>query len=517
MPPANVTVDSYTILGIARDADIKEINAAYKRLALKFHPDKAGTGDATNARFQKVQYAVELLRDPSRRAQLDRVLDIKGKRRWAGHAPGDWPAPATDADAGRSSKRGCRGTNSGQREGGPENAFHDHFPTDRPPKRDFKKDSRGIFDQLPKRNRYHRSNDFGFSSGSSRYMYSFGNSVHMDPDSEESKASKARFRAENAQWQREWDGIDLEVERARAEARKQAMRHRVVRDMEEQLEKERAEAKKHTPHVAPFDQAICNAVNGLRSPPGVWGRTQGPTYYAGYNLMDWNNLSTINNIMYQEPKSTKPTGTEKEPIQLEDPFEAPSSPAPSVSEVLTQSSPISSSSARSYCASNRPASIIASESPTRPCSVNSGSGDHSPLGEPLDPSSPAAQLINTYLASYESSLRPLIPHFKQKLADPLGRYTANELATELQGVVLESYSAWLEDIRVSMSFGTHATARKSPEACSHLGGWYKEYGQAQCVTCQFWSPLFILTCRGCGLKGCIRCKFNGDAFVLKKH
>lgn len=54
MPPVNVTIDSYTILGVARDADIKEINAAYKRLALKFHPDKAGNGDAAIARFQKV-------------------------------------------------------------------------------------------------------------------------------------------------------------------------------------------------------------------------------------------------------------------------------------------------------------------------------------------------------------------------------------------------------------------------------------------------------------------------------
>jgi curved DNA-binding protein CbpA len=54
MSPPKVTVDYYAILGVARDATIKDINAAYKRLALKLHPDKTGGDAASIERFQKV-------------------------------------------------------------------------------------------------------------------------------------------------------------------------------------------------------------------------------------------------------------------------------------------------------------------------------------------------------------------------------------------------------------------------------------------------------------------------------
>lgn len=55
MSTAKVSIDAYAILGVERDAGITEINAAYKRLALKLHPDKAGNADATTERFQKVR------------------------------------------------------------------------------------------------------------------------------------------------------------------------------------------------------------------------------------------------------------------------------------------------------------------------------------------------------------------------------------------------------------------------------------------------------------------------------
>lgn len=54
MSTAKVMIDSYAILGVTRDASTKEINAAYKRLALKLHPDKAGNEHAAIERFQKV-------------------------------------------------------------------------------------------------------------------------------------------------------------------------------------------------------------------------------------------------------------------------------------------------------------------------------------------------------------------------------------------------------------------------------------------------------------------------------
>ena len=49
-------MNCYEILGIPPNADLKDVNSAYKRLALKYHPDKTGADDA-HLEFQKVQYS----------------------------------------------------------------------------------------------------------------------------------------------------------------------------------------------------------------------------------------------------------------------------------------------------------------------------------------------------------------------------------------------------------------------------------------------------------------------------
>jgi DnaJ-class molecular chaperone len=54
MSTVHLTIDSYAVLGVSQIADIKEINAVYKRLALKSHPDKAGGTEAAIERFREV-------------------------------------------------------------------------------------------------------------------------------------------------------------------------------------------------------------------------------------------------------------------------------------------------------------------------------------------------------------------------------------------------------------------------------------------------------------------------------
>lgn len=49
----------HDVLGVAPDAPLFEVRAAYKKLAMKHHPDRAG-GDL--ARFQEVQAAYDALR-----------------------------------------------------------------------------------------------------------------------------------------------------------------------------------------------------------------------------------------------------------------------------------------------------------------------------------------------------------------------------------------------------------------------------------------------------------------------
>jgi len=66
--------DYYAILGVKRDADEGEIKKAYRRLAMKHHPDRVASGEkeAAEAKFKEITEAYEVLRDPERRATYDR-------------------------------------------------------------------------------------------------------------------------------------------------------------------------------------------------------------------------------------------------------------------------------------------------------------------------------------------------------------------------------------------------------------------------------------------------------------
>jgi curved DNA-binding protein CbpA len=51
----------YEILGVAQGASLKVINQAYKKLALKYHPDKTGGRKSHELRFQQVCRMLEAL------------------------------------------------------------------------------------------------------------------------------------------------------------------------------------------------------------------------------------------------------------------------------------------------------------------------------------------------------------------------------------------------------------------------------------------------------------------------
>uniref|UniRef100_A0A7S2GV42 J domain-containing protein n=1 Tax=Haptolina brevifila TaxID=156173 RepID=A0A7S2GV42_9EUKA len=76
--------DPYEILEVARDANAGAIKAAYRKAALKFHPDKhAEAGeeerDAAEAKFQQVSLANTVLSDPVKKRQYDagaRLRDV---------------------------------------------------------------------------------------------------------------------------------------------------------------------------------------------------------------------------------------------------------------------------------------------------------------------------------------------------------------------------------------------------------------------------------------------------------
>ncbi len=62
--------DYYEVLGVAKTADEREIKKAYKRLAMKYHPDRNQEKDA-ESQFKEVKEAYEILTDDQKRAAYD--------------------------------------------------------------------------------------------------------------------------------------------------------------------------------------------------------------------------------------------------------------------------------------------------------------------------------------------------------------------------------------------------------------------------------------------------------------
>ncbi|MCW3977473.1 MAG: DnaJ domain-containing protein, partial [Candidatus Bathyarchaeota archaeon] len=63
--------DYYDLLNVSRDATKEEIKKAYRKLALKYHPDRNKSSDA-EAKFKEISEAYAILSDDEKRMQYDR-------------------------------------------------------------------------------------------------------------------------------------------------------------------------------------------------------------------------------------------------------------------------------------------------------------------------------------------------------------------------------------------------------------------------------------------------------------
>jgi curved DNA-binding protein len=71
----------YRTLGISPQADEKQIRAAYLALVKQYHPD---TGEGSSAeKFNEIQQAYVVLRDPEQRAAYDRERLLREPTRWS--------------------------------------------------------------------------------------------------------------------------------------------------------------------------------------------------------------------------------------------------------------------------------------------------------------------------------------------------------------------------------------------------------------------------------------------------
>ena len=63
--------DHYKVLGLPRDAEVKAIKKAYRKLALKWHPDKNPDCTECKDTMASVSKAYEVLSDPKKRLNFD--------------------------------------------------------------------------------------------------------------------------------------------------------------------------------------------------------------------------------------------------------------------------------------------------------------------------------------------------------------------------------------------------------------------------------------------------------------
>ncbi len=63
--------DYYKILGITKPSSASEIKKAYRKLALKYHPDKTKGDKLLEDKFKKISEAYAVLSDPEKKTQYD--------------------------------------------------------------------------------------------------------------------------------------------------------------------------------------------------------------------------------------------------------------------------------------------------------------------------------------------------------------------------------------------------------------------------------------------------------------
>ena len=93
--------DFYSILGVSKDVDEKELKKRYRKLAREWHPDAKPGDKAAEQKFKDIGEAYAVLSDPEQRKQYDaiRAMAGGGARFWSG---GSRRGGRPDAPAGAS-------------------------------------------------------------------------------------------------------------------------------------------------------------------------------------------------------------------------------------------------------------------------------------------------------------------------------------------------------------------------------------------------------------------------------
>ena len=63
--------DYYEVLGLQKGASEDEIKRAFRKLAIKYHPDKNQGNAEAEAKFKEINEAYQVLSDPEKKARYD--------------------------------------------------------------------------------------------------------------------------------------------------------------------------------------------------------------------------------------------------------------------------------------------------------------------------------------------------------------------------------------------------------------------------------------------------------------
>lgn len=103
--------DYYSILFVTKDASDEDIKKSYRRLALRYHPDKNNGDPDTEDRFKEINEAYSVLGDQDRRHQYDTLGHAGFNRLDRGKGP--FNSPFSQSPRGFQGSFGCRGRGMG--------------------------------------------------------------------------------------------------------------------------------------------------------------------------------------------------------------------------------------------------------------------------------------------------------------------------------------------------------------------------------------------------------------------
>ncbi len=112
--------DPYDVLGVAKNATAKDIKAAFRKLAKKYHPDQNPDDPKAKEQFTAANQAYEILGDEKSRAAFDRgEIDAEGKQKFHGFEGGAHGDPFAAFRRAQQGQHGPGGTRFEFRSSGP--------------------------------------------------------------------------------------------------------------------------------------------------------------------------------------------------------------------------------------------------------------------------------------------------------------------------------------------------------------------------------------------------------------